>query len=109
MTPSGGRGLEIGAGTGRFAGPLEIRDGVDPSKRMRTIFGTLAETAEDEPVKHGYGEGSFAVICGSKEETEYLKCQSTNTIAKPAGLCRNISSGWQMKRKSNATCAAHLG
>jgi SAM-dependent methyltransferase len=180
VMPTEGRGLEIGVGTGRFADPLGIKDGVDPSKRMReiaqkrgirvldgvaenlpfndsefdfvlmvttvcfvddiskalmeahrvlsnrgvliigfvdryskmgkiylkrqkenvfykeaiffsvdelveymnysgfmdltfkqTIFGTLVETAEDEPVKPGYGEGSFVVICGRKEQKRY--------------------------------------
>jgi SAM-dependent methyltransferase len=33
----------------------------------QTIFGTLAETAEDEVVKSGHGEGSFVVIRGSKK------------------------------------------
>lgn len=175
MMPTVGSGLEIGVGTGRFAYPLGIENGVEPSKRMRdfakkrgirvvagvaehlpyndlqfdfvlmvtticflediskalneayrillnggaliigfvdrdskmgkiylkrqkesvfyrganffsvagltecikragftgltfnqTIFGTLAETAEDEPVKHGYGDGSFVVIHGRK-------------------------------------------
>jgi len=28
----------------------------------QTIFQTLSETTENEPVKHGYGEGSFVVI-----------------------------------------------
>ena len=35
MMPAGGRGLEIGIGTGRFADPLGIKGGVEPSKRMR--------------------------------------------------------------------------
>jgi SAM-dependent methyltransferase len=179
MTPTGGRGAEIGVVTGRFAEPLGIKNGVEPSKRMRdfaqmrgiraldgiaekppfddsqfdfvlmvttvcfvddiskalmeayrvlsdrgvliigfvdrnskmgkiylerqkenvfykeanffsvdelvecmnhagfrdltfnqTIFGTLAETAEDEPVKPGHGEGSFVVIRGRKEQKE---------------------------------------
>jgi len=35
MIPTGGRGVEIGVGTGRFAGPLGIKTGVEPSKRMR--------------------------------------------------------------------------
>ena len=35
MIPATGRGLEIGVGTGRFAEPLGIKTGVDPSKRMR--------------------------------------------------------------------------
>jgi SAM-dependent methyltransferase len=37
MMPTGGHGLEIGVGTGRFAEPLGIKIGVDPSKRMREI------------------------------------------------------------------------
>jgi hypothetical protein len=32
------------------------------------VFGTLAETAEDEPVKSGHGEGSFVVIRGRKKQ-----------------------------------------
>jgi SAM-dependent methyltransferase len=35
MMPTDGRGLEVGVGTGRFAGPLGIKNGVEPSKRMR--------------------------------------------------------------------------
>lgn len=179
MMPKEGRGLEIGVGTGRFAEPLGIKDGVEPSKRMRgiaqerglrvldgvaeklpfddpqfdfvlmvtticfvddlgqalreahrvlfngglliigfvdrnskmgkiylqrqkenvfyqaatffsvdelveymdqagftdltfnqTIFGTLAETVGEEPLKSGHGEGSFVVIRGRKEQKE---------------------------------------
>jgi SAM-dependent methyltransferase len=33
----------------------------------QTIFQTLSETTRDEPVKPGYGEGSFVVISGKKE------------------------------------------
>jgi len=175
MVPTSGRGMEIGVGTGRFAEPLGIKNGVEPSTRMRdfarkrgiraldgvaeklpfddsqfdfvlmvttvcfvddvckalmeahrvlsdggsliigfvdrnskvgniylerqkesvfykhatffsvdelvecmnevgftnltfnqTIFGTLAETAENEPVRPGHGEGSFVVIRGRK-------------------------------------------
>lgn len=35
--PEKGRGLEIGVGTGLFAGPLGIRYGVEPSSRMRAV------------------------------------------------------------------------
>jgi SAM-dependent methyltransferase len=179
MIPAVGSGVEIGVGTGRFAGPLGIKSGVEPSKRMRnfaqkrgiealdgvaeklpfgdsqfdfvlmvttvcfvddiskalmeahrvlsdggaliigfvdrnskmgktylqrqkenvfyreatffssdelvermnhagftdltfnqTIFGTLAETTQDERVKPGHGEGSFVVIRGRKEQKE---------------------------------------
>ncbi len=35
MLPQGGIGMEIGVGTGRFAGPLGITIGIEPSKSMR--------------------------------------------------------------------------
>lgn len=37
MLPTGGHGMEVGVGTGRFAEPLGIKVGVEPSKRMREI------------------------------------------------------------------------
>ncbi|MBA7707387.1 hypothetical protein ES703_116259 [subsurface metagenome] len=37
MLSAGGHGVEIGVGTGRFAEPLGIKIGVEPSKRMREI------------------------------------------------------------------------
>jgi SAM-dependent methyltransferase len=49
--PAGGKGLEIGAGTGRFAAPLGIAIGVEPAFAMATlarargveILGSIAE------------------------------------------------------------------
>ncbi|MEW6009633.1 MAG: class I SAM-dependent methyltransferase [Candidatus Omnitrophota bacterium] len=35
--PKKGKGLEIGVGTGRFSGPLGIKFGIDPSKKMLKI------------------------------------------------------------------------
>jgi len=37
LLPSDGKGVEIGVGTGRFAAPLGIKLGVEPSKTMRMI------------------------------------------------------------------------
>ncbi len=37
MLPAGGRSVEIGVGTGRFAEPLAIKIGVEHLKRMRQI------------------------------------------------------------------------
>lgn len=37
VLPKKGKGLEIGVGTGRFAGPLGIRYGIDPSRKMLEI------------------------------------------------------------------------
>ena len=47
MTPTRGRGLEIGIGTGRFAEPLGIKNGVEPSKRMREMAQKLGIQAVD--------------------------------------------------------------
>lgn len=35
FAPSGNRGVEIGIGTGRFAIPIGIKEGVEPSAMMR--------------------------------------------------------------------------
>ena len=37
LMPKSGQGLEIGVGTGRFAGPLGIRIGVEPAQAMAEI------------------------------------------------------------------------
>ena len=37
FTPDHKKGIEIGAGSGRFAAPLGIEIGVDPSAKMREI------------------------------------------------------------------------
>jgi len=37
VVPVKGKGLEIGVGTGRFAQPLGIRTGIDPSSRMLEV------------------------------------------------------------------------
>jgi len=40
LLPAGSEGVEIGVGSGRFAVPLGIRVGVEPSKEMRAIART---------------------------------------------------------------------
>ena len=35
--PKSDKGIEIGVGSGRFAAPLGIKIGIDPSKKMREI------------------------------------------------------------------------
>ena len=51
VVPKSGKGLEIGVGTGRFAEPLGIKNGVEPSKNMAHI---ARERGID--VKIGIGE-----------------------------------------------------
>jgi len=51
MLPKKGEGLEIGVGTGRFAAPLGIKYGIDPSKQMLEVA-----KSRGVEVKLGYGE-----------------------------------------------------
>jgi SAM-dependent methyltransferase len=63
LLPEGDRGLEVGVGTGRFAKPLGIKTGLEPSVRMREIarrrgIKVLAGVAENLP----FGDGEFDLV-----------------------------------------------
>lgn len=56
--PKAGKGVEIGAGTGRFSEPLGVSLGIEPAKAMREIgisrgVNIVAGTAESVPVEDG--------------------------------------------------------
>jgi len=51
VLPKAGRGLEIGVGTGRFAAPLDIAMGIDPSNNMIKIAAERGVI-----VRWGFGE-----------------------------------------------------
>ncbi len=60
-----GRGLEIGVGTGRFAAPLGIGEGVDISKNMlkkAAARGIKARTAPAEKLPYKSGVFDYAAI-----------------------------------------------
>jgi SAM-dependent methyltransferase len=55
--PAHGSGIEIGVGSGRFALPLNIKTGIEPSERMATLsrergINIIAGVAENLPVKN---------------------------------------------------------
>ena len=63
LLPESGRGLEVGVGTGRFADPLGIKTGLEPSVRMRKIarhrgIKVLAGLAENLP----FGDDKFGLV-----------------------------------------------
>jgi SAM-dependent methyltransferase len=63
LVPDEGEGLEVGVGTGRFAGPLGITRGVEPSAPMREIarkrgIDAVDGVAEDLP----YPDDSFDFV-----------------------------------------------
>ena len=51
VLPRRGKGLEVGVGTGRFAGPLGIGYGLDPSKEMLDVA-----KKRGVKIKKGFGE-----------------------------------------------------
>jgi ubiquinone/menaquinone biosynthesis C-methylase UbiE len=70
LLPRGKKGIEIGVGSGRFAVPLGIKTGVDPSPRMREIaqqkgIKVIDATAEELPFKNSQFELALMVttIC----------------------------------------------
>jgi SAM-dependent methyltransferase len=63
LLPRAGRGLEVGVGTGRFAAPLGVQFGLDPSRAMievarRRGIDVSIGIAEELP----FGDGSFDVV-----------------------------------------------
>jgi len=88
--PLSGRGLEIGVGTGRFAGPLGIEVGVEPAKAMAAIarqrgIKVLEAYAEALP----FEDASFdfvlmvTVLCFLADPFQAL-CEATRVL-KPRG------------------------
>ena len=63
VIPEKGKGLEIGVGTGRFASPLGIRYGIDPSEKM-------LEIAKKRGIKVKVGKGENLPF--EDEEFDYV-------------------------------------
>lgn len=63
--PQKGEGLEVGVGSGRFAAPLGIQLGVDPSQKMRELAQSKGITVIDgvaEKVPFADGRFSFVLM-----------------------------------------------
>lgn len=61
--PSSGRGLEAGIGSGRFAGPLGIGYGIDPSRELlRMAKGRGVEVVQGEGEHLPYRTGAFDYV-----------------------------------------------
>lgn len=83
-------GVEIGAGSGRFAAPLGIKYGVEPSARMGKIArqrGTIIirGTAEALPLKNESFDYALMVTTICFLDNIRLAFQETNRILKPGG------------------------
>jgi SAM-dependent methyltransferase len=60
----------------------------------QTIFRSLSEVSENEPVKPGYGEGSFVAIRGRKEQIKrkYTTVQQTLALLWQKPSCKTSCS-----------------
>ena len=91
LLPKGGEGVEIGAGTGRFAAPLKIRQGVEPSAAMAAIARRRGvEVAEGTADKLPFEDGRFdyalmiAALCVVDDPGAALR--EAHRILKPDGV-----------------------
>jgi len=72
--PKKGKGIEVGAGTGRFSQPLGISLGIEPSEAMRRLaanrgVNVIAGAAESLPVADGFYDFALLVttVCFLEE------------------------------------------
>ena len=91
LLPAAGRGLEIGVGSGKFAVPLGIRFGVEPSARMakrakRAGIRVVLGIAEALPVKTASMDTALMVttICFVDDITASF--QETKRVLRPGGV-----------------------
>ena len=87
--PENIKGIEVGLGTGRFAQPLGIKEGVEPATEMAAIalrrgIEVIEGTAENLPYKDCYFDFVlYVTICYLDNIKEALK--ETNRVLKPKG------------------------
>ncbi len=91
LVPAGGQSLEIGVGSGKFAAPLGIRFGVEPSVTMaerakRAGIRVILGIAEALPVKTASMDTALMVttICFVDDITASF--QETKRVLKPGGV-----------------------
>lgn len=94
LMPESKSGIEIGVGSGRFAAPLGIRDGVEPSEKMAEIarakgIHVVPGTAEDIPFPAGQFDLALMVttICFVDDIPRAMK--EVYRILKPGGFFLN--------------------
>ena len=91
LLPKVGKGIEIGAGTGRFTQPLGISLGIEPSKTMREIaigrgVNVIAGTAESIPVGDGLYDYALMVTTVCFLDTPEIAFREVHRILKADGF-----------------------
>lgn len=89
--PKDSKGIEIGAGTGRFSKPLGISLGIEPSKAMREIainrgVNVVSGTAESLPVEDNLYDYAILVTTVCFLDTPEIAFRETFRILKIGGF-----------------------
>ena len=114
LLPREKKSIEIGIGSGRFAVPLGIKIGVDPSPRMREIaqqkgIKVIDATAEELPFKNSKFELALMVTSICFMDNLELAFQEAYRILKPGGYLiigfvdkdRSLGKLYQQHKKNN--------
>ena len=114
VLPQGGKGVEIGAGTGRFSVPFGITVGVEPSVAMAKIARSRGITVYDSKAEHmPIDDNAFdcalmvTTICFLEDPLQALR--EIRRILRPAGKIiigmidkdSPIGRGYESKKKSS--------
>src|SRR5512135_2538456 len=88
LLPLTGNGIEIGVGTGRFAAPLGIRQGVEPSRAMAEVarkkgLDVISGVAENLPYKDSKFEFCLMVTTVCFLDDIDLAFQEAYRVLKP--------------------------
>lgn len=91
LLPKSGDGIEIGVGTGRFAAPLGIKRGIEPSQSMAKLarrkgIEVTAGVAEKLPFKDGEFDFALMVTTVCFLDDMDLAFDEARRVLKPGGL-----------------------
>lgn len=112
--PERGKGIEIGVGSGRFAGPLGIKIGVDPSSAMRALaekrgIRTLDAKAEKLPFNDDSFDYALMVVTICFLDDVLAALRETCRILKADGVLvagfidKNSFLGKQYQKKKSTS------
>ena len=90
LLPKRGDGLEVGVGTGRFAVPLGVREGIEPSGAMARLavergVNVRSGTAEALPCKDGSFDYLLMVVTVCFLDDVYLAFREAHRVLRPGG------------------------
>jgi ubiquinone/menaquinone biosynthesis C-methylase UbiE len=91
LLPKSGEGVEIGVGTGRFAAPLKIRQGVEPAARMAALarkrgVEVSEGTAERLPFENGRFDFALMVTTLCFVDDPQAALREARRVLKPEGV-----------------------